>query len=105
MQFDDRPNALCLDTALTASISRYRLTIGFYAMKHAFWFCVVFSIDCSAACADKFVMDSVAGTGSPENNGDSGPARLINVGDPFGVEIGPDGAVHNGSAASSRSPP
>jgi sugar lactone lactonase YvrE len=39
-------------------------------------------------------MDSVAGTGAPENNGDSGPAGAINIGDPFGVEIGPDGALY-----------
>jgi sugar lactone lactonase YvrE len=65
-----------------------------YAMKRAFWICIIIALTQSAACADKFVMDSVAGTGSPENNGDSGPARLINVGDPFGVEIGPDGALY-----------
>ena len=40
------------------------------------------------------LIDSVAGTGSPENNGDTGPAASINIGDPFGVEIGPDGALY-----------
>lgn len=37
---------------------------------------------------------TVAGTGKPENNGDAGPAPAINLGDPFGVEIGPDGALY-----------
>jgi streptogramin lyase len=39
-------------------------------------------------------IDTVAGTGVPENNGDAGPALKMNVGDPFGVEIGPDGALY-----------
>src|SRR5262249_24402811 len=39
-------------------------------------------------------IDTVAGTGQPENNGDSGPATRTNVGDPFGVEAGPDGALY-----------
>jgi len=39
-------------------------------------------------------IDTIAGTGKPENNGDRGPALKINVGDPFGVEIGPDGALY-----------
>lgn len=38
-------------------------------------------------------IDTVAGTGQPQNNGDEGDARKINIGDPFGVEIGPDGAL------------
>lgn len=39
-------------------------------------------------------IDTIAGTGQPENNGDSGTALMTNVGDPFGVEIGPDGALY-----------
>ncbi len=49
---------------------------------------------CGAARAETLSIDSVAGTGAPENNGDAGPAQTINVGDPFGVEIGPDGALY-----------
>jgi streptogramin lyase len=49
---------------------------------------------CGATCADTLTIDSVAGTGATENNGDAGPARSINVGDPFGVEIGPDAALY-----------
>ncbi len=39
-------------------------------------------------------MSTVAGTGQPKNNGDTGPAAEINVGQPFGVEVGPDGALY-----------
>ncbi len=39
-------------------------------------------------------IDTIAGTGKPENNGDRGLGRSINIGDPFGVEIGPDGALY-----------
>lgn len=79
---------------ITSTVFTYRLTIGIYAMKRAFWICIIFELTYSAAAAEKFVVDSVAGTGVPENNGDRGPARLINIGDPFGVEIGPDGALY-----------
>jgi DNA-binding beta-propeller fold protein YncE len=40
------------------------------------------------------IIETVAGTGQPEVNGDRGPALTINIGDPFGVEIGPDGALY-----------
>lgn len=39
-------------------------------------------------------IETVAGTGKPDDGGDSGPALATNVGDPFGVEIGPDGALY-----------
>ncbi|MDX1945083.1 MAG: hypothetical protein SFU86_06725 [Pirellulaceae bacterium] len=37
---------------------------------------------------------TVAGTGKPADGGDSGPALQTNIGDPFGVEIGPDGSLY-----------
>jgi len=40
------------------------------------------------------VIDTVCGTGQPDNNGDAGKATQVNVGAPFGVEIGPDGALY-----------
>jgi len=43
---------------------------------------------------EDFSPESVAGTGAPENNGDSGSAQKINIGEPFGVEIGPDAALY-----------
>ena len=39
-------------------------------------------------------IETIAGTGKPENSGDAGPALSTNIGDPFGVEIGPDGALY-----------
>ncbi len=69
-------------------------TTGCILMKRARWILVIACLGCSAIRADEFVMDSIAGTGAPENNGDAGLARLINIGDPFGVEIGPDGALY-----------
>ena len=39
-------------------------------------------------------IDTVAGTGQPDNNGDGGKATQVNVGAPFGVEIGPDEALY-----------
>lgn len=41
-----------------------------------------------------WVIDTVAGTGNPENNGDSGSAPESNLDQPFGVEFGPDGALY-----------
>jgi DNA-binding beta-propeller fold protein YncE len=49
---------------------------------------------CAAVVARDAVIDVVAGTGAPENNGQSGRAEKVNIGDPFGVEIGPDGALY-----------
>jgi sugar lactone lactonase YvrE len=37
---------------------------------------------------------TIAGTGKSENNGNQGSPTSINIGDPFGVEIGPDGALY-----------
>jgi streptogramin lyase len=54
---------------------------------------IAFSLGPSAVASESHV-DRVAGTGAPENNGDRGPAETINIGDPFGVEIGPDGALY-----------
>ncbi len=46
------------------------------------------------SCVSAAVIDTVAGTGEAENNGDQGIATKINVGDPFGVELGPHGALY-----------
>lgn len=47
----------------------------------------------SASGAEPTII-TVAGTGKPGNNGDSGTALQVNIGDPFGVECGPDGALY-----------
>ena len=46
------------------------------------------------AWAHAATIDTLAGTGTAQNNGDVGNRREINIGDPFGVEIGPDGALY-----------
>jgi DNA-binding beta-propeller fold protein YncE len=48
----------------------------------------------SAAARAEAVIETVAGTGAPEDNGAAGAALATNIGHPFGVEIGPDGAVY-----------
>lgn len=40
------------------------------------------------------VINTVAGTGQSDDNGNQGAARQINIGEPFGAEIGPDGALY-----------
>ena len=47
---------------------------------------------CGTSLAE--TMSTVAGTGAAENNGDSGKGVLINIKDPFGVEIGPQGDLY-----------
>lgn len=44
--------------------------------------------------ASAAIIDTVAGTGDPDNNGNAGAASEINVGQPFGVEVGPDSALY-----------
>lgn len=41
-----------------------------------------------------WIIDTVAGTGRAENNGDEGEGVKSNIGQPFGVEVGPDGALY-----------
>lgn len=46
------------------------------------------------APATDYVIDTIAGNGEAESNGDSGNALEKAVGQTFGVEIGPDGALY-----------
>jgi streptogramin lyase len=48
----------------------------------------------AAALAAGPQFETIAGTGAAENNGDSGQVAKVNIGLPFGVEIGPDGALY-----------
>jgi DNA-binding beta-propeller fold protein YncE len=50
--------------------------------------------ECGACQARKVFIETVAGTGSPEHSGDSGRVSAINIGNPFGVVIGLDGALY-----------
>ena len=44
--------------------------------------------------AGDLVVETVAGASVAENDGGAGPARDTNVGQPFGVTVGPDGALY-----------
>src|ERR1044071_6675979 len=48
----------------------------------------------SAACGFAQTIQTLAGTRKPENNGAEGNALKVNIGEPFGVEIGPDGGLY-----------
>lgn len=48
----------------------------------------------SNACASDGIIDTVAGTGQDNSNDDAGLATHVNIGAPFGVEIGPGGALY-----------
>ncbi len=47
-----------------------------------------------AAPAQAAPIETIAGTGRETDGGEGGPALRTNVGNPFGVEIGPDGALY-----------
>jgi sugar lactone lactonase YvrE len=55
---------------------------------------VLFPFPCCLSPLAAATIQTIAGTGKPENNGDRGQGLKTNVGDPFGVEIGPDGALY-----------
>ena len=40
------------------------------------------------------LIQTIAGTGQIEDGGDRGAALEVNIGNPYGVEIGPDGALY-----------
>ncbi|QDU96112.1 NHL domain-containing protein [Lignipirellula cremea] len=61
-------------------------------LRPAFAALVLLTAVGSLPAADR--IDTVAGTGQPADNGAAGPALEVNIGDPFGVEIGPDGALY-----------
>jgi streptogramin lyase len=48
----------------------------------------------SAAMADSAIIETIAGTGEIADGGSGGPALKTNIGNPFGVEVGPDGALY-----------
>ena len=54
----------------------------------------LFAVSLFAASTSAGVIETIAGTGHPENNGDAGLGTEINVGHPFGVELGPDEALY-----------
>jgi streptogramin lyase len=57
---------------------------------------------CEPSLAAERAIETIAGTGRSENNGDSGPARRMNIGYPFGVEFGSDRALYITEIANHR---
>jgi len=57
---------------------------------------------CDFAAAREPIVDQIAGTRASENNGDTGPAATLNIGAPFGVEIGPDMTLYITEVANHR---
>lgn len=55
-------------------------------------FCLV--LFASAIVGAEPTMETVAGTGRPQDNGREGPANEIHIDLPFGVEFGPEGALY-----------
>lgn len=54
--------------------------------------CVGLCLLCNMVTAGE--IRTVLGTGKSSNNGDAGKAVQLNIGQPFGVEIGPEGALY-----------
>ncbi len=46
------------------------------------------------ASAGEYTITTAAGSGEANNNGDAGVALSTNISQPFGVEVGPDGALY-----------
>lgn len=55
---------------------------------------ILFSADSFELSAADLRISTVAGTGKEPDGPSSGPALEVNVGQPFGVETGPDGALY-----------
>ena len=55
---------------------------------------ILFALSSLSPLVSAGVIETIAGTGKPENNGSSGTGTEVNVGHPFGVELGPDGALY-----------
>lgn len=63
-------------------------------MTRTFLICVLSCLTSAPPGVAAPTYETVAGTGASDNNGDAGTAATINIGEPFGVTIGPDGAVY-----------
>jgi DNA-binding beta-propeller fold protein YncE len=61
-----------------------------------YWFAFVLFVAAfsTSARAETYTIETVAGTGRPGDNGGAGLATRTNIDQPFGVEIGPDGALY-----------
>jgi len=55
---------------------------------------VLATMSFAATAAGEWQIETVAGTGTATDNGAAGKANQVNIGQPFGVEVGPDGALY-----------
>ncbi len=63
-------------------------------MRHLTWALVLICGLVIPSSSPAGEISTVAGTGKPANNGHEGVATEVNISDPFGVELGPDGAMY-----------
>jgi len=69
------------------------MTDGGNAMRPLQWL-VVAVATLFAAGGFAQTIETIAGTGKAEDNGSAGAALQTNIGEPFGVELGPDGRLY-----------
>ncbi len=70
--------------------------------KRFFLALLLFVALCATGSVDASPITTVAGTGKAENNGGQGIAQKLNLGHPFGVELGPGGALYITEVANHR---
>ena len=74
-------------------VSRFSMTNAYHMVLNCFkifWFGFFASI---AAAATAWHIETVAGSGGKLDTGAAGHALAVNIGQPFGVEFGPDGSM------------
>jgi DNA-binding beta-propeller fold protein YncE len=75
---------------------------GYISQMNKLFFTSCLLLSGFAVQASEPIVTTIAGTGLPADNGHTGMARNINVGEPFGVQIGPDGALYITEVANHR---
>ena len=65
-----------------------------HATCTVFWVLISLISFGSMSLGSQLALKLIAGSGVPQNNGNSGPALTTNLGEPFGVELGPDGSLY-----------
>lgn len=67
----------------------------FRLMTMTIGLCLTFGLAyCPPATAAEPMIETIAGTGQFTDGGSSGKALATNIGNPYGVEVGPDGALY-----------
>src|SRR3984893_9756399 len=68
---------------------------GYYLCMRVAAFLLLCACGLRAQSADaRFTAVTIAGTGTPGFSGDSGPANKAQINNPYGLTIGPDGALY-----------